>query len=174
MGPHRVGDYLGIPRSTVGRVLARYRMPLLHHLDQATGLTVRKLKPSRYQMQTPGQLVHVDVTKLGTIHDGGGWRKVGKQTGRSNSANVGAATHSCITRWMTAPVWPTPRPWRTNARRPRLRPGFAPVASFADARGKPVKHRRTRPYRPQTNGKAERFNRTLAAEWVYAETYRSS
>jgi hypothetical protein len=46
-GPHRISYHLGIPRSTVGRVLARYRMPLLAHLDQATGLPVRKPKPVR-------------------------------------------------------------------------------------------------------------------------------
>ncbi|MEI5579570.1 integrase core domain-containing protein, partial [Streptomyces brasiliscabiei] len=45
--------------------------------------------------------------------------------------------------------------------------------AFAQALGEGVRHRRTRPYRPQTNGKVERFNRTLANEWAYAETYRS-
>src|SRR5690606_31021289 len=45
--------------------------------------------------------------------------------------------------------------------------------AFAKALGDGVKHRRTRPYRPQTNGKVERFNRTLAAEWAYAEVYYS-
>ena len=47
-GPHRIGYHLGIPRSTVGRVLARYRMPKLAHIDRATGLPVRKPKPIRY------------------------------------------------------------------------------------------------------------------------------
>ena len=45
-GPHRIGYHLGVPRSTVGRVLARYRMPLLAHLDQATGLPCADPSPS--------------------------------------------------------------------------------------------------------------------------------
>ncbi|WP_344779091.1 leucine zipper domain-containing protein, partial [Nocardioides panacisoli] len=64
-GPHRISYHLGVPRSTVGRVLARYRMPLLAHLDQATGLPIRKPKPVRYEVAAPGDLVHVDIKKLG-------------------------------------------------------------------------------------------------------------
>ena len=56
-GPHRIGYHLGVPRSTVGRVLTRYRMPLLAHLDQATGLPVRRPKPHRYEASAPGELV---------------------------------------------------------------------------------------------------------------------
>ena len=77
-GPHRIGYHLGVPRSTVGRVLARYRMPLLAHLDQATGLPVRTPKPVRYEAAAPGELVHVDIKKLGRIPDGGGWRAFGR------------------------------------------------------------------------------------------------
>jgi hypothetical protein len=58
-GPHRVGYHLGVPRSTVGRVLGRYRMPPLAHLDQATRLPARKPKTARYEMTAPGQLVYV-------------------------------------------------------------------------------------------------------------------
>lgn len=58
-GPHRIGYHLNVPRSTVGRVLDRYRMPLLHHLDQATGLPIRKPRPVRYEKQRPGELIHV-------------------------------------------------------------------------------------------------------------------
>ena len=57
-GPHRISYRLGVPRSTVGRVLARYRMPLLAHLDQATGLPVRRSKAVRYEASVPGELVH--------------------------------------------------------------------------------------------------------------------
>ena len=60
-GPHRIGYHLGIARATVGRVLARYRMPLLVHLDQATGLPVRRRAINRYEAVAPGDLVHVDI-----------------------------------------------------------------------------------------------------------------
>src|SRR5690606_16554205 len=77
-GPHRISYHLGIPRSTIERVITRYRMPLLAHLDQATGLPVRKPRPIRYEKQAPGELVHVDIKKLGRIPDGGGWRVHGR------------------------------------------------------------------------------------------------
>jgi len=89
-GPHRIGYHLGVPRSTVGRVLARYRMPLLTHLDQATGLPVRKPAAVRYEHAKPGDLIHMDVKKLGRIPDGGGHRMVGRQTGRANSGHRSA------------------------------------------------------------------------------------
>lgn len=73
-GPHRISSHLGIPRSTIERVIARYGMPLLAHVDQATGLPVRKPRVVRYEKHTPGELVHVDIKKLGRMPDGGGWR----------------------------------------------------------------------------------------------------
>jgi hypothetical protein len=64
-----------VNRSTIERVLARYLMPNLAYLDQATGLPVRRAKPIRYEKATPGELVHVDIKKQGRISDGGGHRK---------------------------------------------------------------------------------------------------
>jgi transposase-like protein len=90
-GPHRISYHLGVPRSTVGRVLDRYRMPLLAHLDQATGLPVRKPKPVRYERSAPGELVHVDIKKLGRIPDGGSWRAFGR--GSVQHKHAKAATH---------------------------------------------------------------------------------
>ena len=72
-GPHRIAYHLHLARATVGRVLARYGMPKLANIDQATGLPVRRPKPKRYEVAAPGQLVHVDIKKLGRIPDGGGW-----------------------------------------------------------------------------------------------------
>ncbi len=90
-GPHRVGYHLGIPRSTVGRVLDRYRMLLLAHLEQTTGLPVRKRKPVRYEGSTPGELVHVGIKKLGRIADGGGHRMLGRTIGNHG------VTRTCTT-----------------------------------------------------------------------------
>ena len=206
-GPHRIGYHLGVPRSTVGRVLARFRMPRLVHLDQATGLPVRTPKPVRYELAAPGQLVHVDIKKLGRIPDGGGWRMHGRgsaQDRRAGSARDRAARrgaspsrgytflhhavddHSRLAyseqledeRKETAAGF-----WRRAAAF-FAEHGVTVTAvmtdngscyrsrDFATALGS-IQHRWTRPYRPQTNGKVERFNRTLATEWAYAQSYDS-
>ena len=76
-GPHRIAAHLGLARSTVGKVLTRYRMPRLACLDQGTGLPVRTPAPQRYEHENPGDLIHVDIKKLGRIPDGGGHRSLG-------------------------------------------------------------------------------------------------
>jgi transposase InsO family protein len=194
-GPHRIGYHLHLPRSTVGRVLARYRMPLLVHLDLATGLPVRAPKPIRYEMAEPGELVHVDIKKLGRIPDGGGHRVQGRQAGHRNSRRQRrgyAYLHHAVddhSRLAYSEILGDERGETSAAFWRRARAFFADVGvrvdavltdngacyrshAFAQALGE-AKHRRTRPYRPQTNGKVERFNRTLAAEWAYVRTYRS-
>jgi transposase InsO family protein len=80
LGPARIGSRLHLPPSTVHAVLRRYHCARLAHLDRGTGLPVR-----RYERERPGELVHVDVKKLGKIPDGGGWRTRGRACGRRNS-----------------------------------------------------------------------------------------
>lgn len=87
-GPHQIAYHLHLARSTVGRVLARYGMPKLANIDQATGLAVRRPKPKRYEVDAPGQLVHVDIKKQGRIPDGGGWRAHGRGSAQDRAASV--------------------------------------------------------------------------------------
>jgi len=79
-GPARIGYLLGIHPSTVHRVLTRYGVAKLRWLDRPTGRVIRRIETSRC-----GELVHVDVKKLGKIPAGGGWRMLGRTIGNHNS-----------------------------------------------------------------------------------------
>lgn len=85
-GPARIAYLLGLNPATVHRVLTRYRLARLSHLDRATGRTVR-----RYERAAPGELVHVDIKKLGRIPDGGGHKALGRQAGRRTRSGTGYA-----------------------------------------------------------------------------------
>ncbi len=75
LGPARIAAILNMPASTVHRVLTRHQLPRLAWLDRPTGEPVR-----RYERARPGELVHVDVKKLGRLRDGGGWRFLGRDS----------------------------------------------------------------------------------------------
>jgi transposase InsO family protein len=192
-GPHRIGYHLGLNRSTVERVLARYRMPKLVYLDQATGLPVRRPKPVRYEKAAPGELVHVDIKKQGRIPDGGGHRMLGRTIGNHNNHRQGRGysfLHHAVddhSRLAYSEILTDEKKETAAAFWIRANAFFAAAGitvtavmtdngscyrsrTFAAALGD-IKHVWTRPYRPQTNGKVERFNRTLATEWAYAATY---
>ncbi|CAM5669091.1 IS481 family transposase [Streptomyces narbonensis] len=77
LGPARIGPILGLPASTVHRILTRHRLNRLAWLDRPTGTVIR-----RYERERPGELIHVDVKKLGRIPDGGGHKTNGRQAGR--------------------------------------------------------------------------------------------
>lgn len=79
LGPARIGPILGLPASTVHRILTRHGLNRLAWLDRPTGQPIR-----RYERDRPGELVHVDIKKLGNIPDGGGWRVVGRTAGDRN------------------------------------------------------------------------------------------
>lgn len=80
-GQDWLGPELGLPARTVSRVLRRHELPYLHELDSITGAIIRASKATaiRYQRDRPGELVHVDVKKIGKIPDGGGWRILGRE-----------------------------------------------------------------------------------------------
>jgi transposase InsO family protein len=203
LGPARIAYRLGLHPSTVHAVLARYGCPRLAHLDRATGVPVR-----RYERERPGELVHIDIKKLGNIPDGGGWRVTGKARGIRNRARTPGAgrspnrepvlgygyLHSAIddhsrlayteihadekketaagflaraTAWYAHHGIITERVLTDNGSCYRSKLWAATCAHLG------ITPKRTRPYRPQTNGKVERFHRTLADEWAYARPYRT-
>ena len=85
LGPVEIADRLNMQSSTVYAVLVRCRLNRLTHIDRATGEPIR-----RYEHDKPGDMLHMDVKKLGRVPDGGGWRYVGRQQGGKNrSATVG-------------------------------------------------------------------------------------
>jgi transposase InsO family protein len=193
-GAHRIAYHLHLPQSTVSKVLTRYRVPLLGHIDLNTGVRVRKAKPVRYERDKPGDLVHVDVKKLGRIPDGGGHRTLGRAKGRQNRSGVGYSyLHSAIddhSRVVYSEILDNEQQetaagfWdRANAFYAGLGITVTRVMTdngscyrsrlFNDTLGEQITHKYTRPYRPQTNGKIERFHRTLAFEWAYADHYDS-
>ena len=187
-GPARIGFHLGLHPSTVHKVLSRYKMARLAWLDRPTGRVVR-----RYEHAEPGDMIHVDVKKLGRVPDGGGHRKLGRQAGRKNRPKLGYAfLHNAVddcSRLAYSEILSDEQQqtaaefWRraeaffaehgVQVRRVLTDNGSCYRSKvFAAALGEIV-HKRTRPYRPQTNGKVERFNRTLLDEWAYARVYSS-
>jgi transposase InsO family protein len=187
-GPARIGFLLGLHPSTVHRVLSRYRLARLTWLDRPTGRVVR-----RYEHTGPGELVHLDVKKLGRIPDGGGWKVLGRAAAPSAHRGLGYAyLHTALddhSRLVYSELLDDERKETAAAFWIRANAYFTGCGItvtrvltdngscyrshlFGNALGE-VAHKRTRPYRPQTNGKVERFHRTLADEWAYAATYRS-
>jgi transposase InsO family protein len=189
-GPARIAYLLHLNPATVHRVLVRYRLARLSQLDRATGRPIR-----RYERATPGELVHVDIKKLGNIPDGGGHKTLGRQAGRKTRANAGYSyLHNAVddhSRLAYSEILPDERKETAAAFWTRAQAFFTQAGitvqrvltdNGACYRSHPwrdalaqtgIVHKRTRPYRPQTNGKVERFNRTLLDEWAYAQPYRT-
>jgi transposase InsO family protein len=191
-GPARIGYLLGLHPSTVHRVLTRFGLARLRWLDRATGRVIR-----RYEHPAPDDMVHVDIKKLGRIPDGGGWKIHGRTIGNQNNnrSRPGYAylhnavdDHSRLAyseilgderKETAAEFWARANTYFTEAgitvRRVLTDNGSCYRSKdFAAAlHSTGVVHKRTRPYRPQTNGKVERFNRTLLEEWAYARPYNS-
>ena len=83
-GQDWLGPELGVPARTVSRILRRHHVPRLAVCDPMTGEVIRASKTTavRYERDRPGELVHMDVKKIGRIPDGGGWRAHGREMGR--------------------------------------------------------------------------------------------
>jgi transposase InsO family protein len=189
-GPARIAHLLGLVPSTVHRVLTRFGLARLSHLDRATGRPIR-----RYERDRPGELVHVDIKKLGNIPDGGGHKTLGRQAGRKTRSGAGYSyIHTAVddhSRLAYSEIHADEKKETATAFWTRAQAFFTAAGITVERvltdngscyRSHPwrdtlaaagITHKRTRPYRPQTNGKVERLNRTLLDEWAYARPYRS-
>jgi transposase InsO family protein len=197
-GPVRLAGLLDLPASTIGSVIARAGLPRLAEVDRLTGELLRGRRHSdrRYEHPRAGDLLHVDVKKLGRVPDGGGWRIHGRSEqvrGRGNGwdyVHVAVDDHSRLAyaevlpdervascaaflrravAWLAAHGVTVRRVLTDNARSYRV--GAAWIAACHELA---IGRRFIQPGRPWTNGKAERFNRTLQTEWAYARPWTSN
>jgi transposase InsO family protein len=189
-GPHRLAYLTGHPRSTIGDVLRRSGMGRLDQADRLTGA------PVRYVACHAGALLHQDHKKLGRVPDGGGHRVLGRERAPNRHRGTGYDHLEVFvddaSRLAFVALVPDERPASAVHALERAAAFYAAhgvriervltdnggayrsraYAATLDRLG--VRHKRTRPYRPQTNGKAERFIRTLLDEWAYARPYRTN
>lgn len=189
LGPARLAGIVGVPASTVHRVLVRHGINRLRWMDRVSGRVIRRIETTHC-----GELVHIDVKKLARIPDGGGHRVHGRRAevlhkrvgythihtaidaysrlaysefaGVENTVNCVAFLDRAIT-WFAAQGIAIERVLTDNGN------GYRSLAWKERCAELGIRHTRTRPYRPATNGKVERFNRTLLDEWAYARAWRS-
>jgi transposase InsO family protein len=189
MSGDRIAHQLGLPRSTVGAVLRRIGLGRLKALDPTPAVV-------RYQRERPGELIHLDTKKLGRI-EGIGHRITGRHTGAVNRHHgIGwEALHVAIddaSRLAYTELLPDEKKesaiaflghaldWfaRHGVHVERIMTDNGSAYRSHDFRQRlaqhGIKHIRTRPYTPRTNGKAERFIQTSLREWAYARAYASS
>lgn len=198
-GPDRLGPDLGVPPRTVTRILRRYDMPRLSECDPLTGEVIRSSRTTavRYERDRPGELVHVDVKKLGRIPDGGGWRAWGR-AGTKPSQRVGYDyVHSVVddhSRLAYSEIHPDETGdtcagfmlraagWFAEQGIETIREvmtdnhwSYTKSDAFAGALQMiGADHITIRPHCPWQNGKVERFNRTLQTEWAYRQVFTSN
>ena len=200
-GPDWIGAELGVPARSVSRVLLRRGQPRLSALDPMTGEVIRSSKVTavRYERSRPGELVHMDVKKLGRIPDGGGWRALGRaarETTKDRTIKLGYDyVHSLVddhSRLAYSEILADEKGATCAAFLDRAATYFADhgigriervmadnawayrwslreVISALGAQQKFIK-----PHCPWQNVKVERLNRTLATEWAYRQVFTSN
>lgn len=202
-GQDWIGPELGIPPRTVGAILARHRVPLLRDCDPLTGHVIRASKTTavRYERERPGELVHMDVKKLGRINDGGGWKAHGRehgQTGAQKRHRIGFDyVHSLVddhSRLAYSEILPDEKGPSCAGFLLRAADYFArcgitvietvmtdnhfsyklsnDMAAAIATLG--AKHIFIKAHCPWQNGKVERLNRTLQTEWAYRQIFYSN
>ncbi len=196
-----IAHRLGLSPRTVSRILVRHGVPHLARLDPITGQLIRASKTTavRYERERAGELVHMDVKKLGRIPDGGGWRAHGRGSGsirRDRDTRVGFDyVHSVVddhSRLAYSEVLPDEKGVTCAAFLERAIAYFGvhgierierlltdnawayrhSLRSVCEAHG--IVQRFIRPHCPWQNGKVERFNRTLQTEWAYRQVFTTN
>ena len=185
-----IAEALSMARSTVQGILTRIGLGKLSRLEPPE-------PPNRYERRRAGELLHIDVKKLGRIgHRGAGHRATGRRGKGQRSRGAGwEFVHVCVddaTRLAHVEVLSDERATSCVAFLRRALafyraygievervmtdngPGYLSVVHALACKGLGIKHLRTRPYRPRTNGKAERFIRTMLGGWAYGAIYGSS
>ena len=201
-GQDWLGAELGVPARTVSRILRRHRMPHLRECDPMTGQVIRASKSTavRYERQRPGELVHMDVKKLGKIPDGGGWRAHGRGPGDNRNRRQGTGydyVHSLVddySRLAYSEILPdekgtTCAAFLTRAAAYFAEHGIAQIERLLTDNAFAYRHslavreacaaigarqKFIKPHCPWQNGKVERFNRTLQVEWAYRQVFTSN
>jgi transposase InsO family protein len=202
-GPGWIAAELGVAERTVGRILSRHGVPRLAECDPLTGVLIRARRhtTTRYERSRPGELVHIDVKKIGKIPDGGGWRAgvlpQGGQSAAQRKLRIGYDyVHAAVddhSRLAYAEILPdekgaTAADFLRRAGQFFTRHGITIERIISDnafayrhsahfraavtALG--AQQRFIRPHCPWQNGKVERFNRTLQTEWAYRQVFTSN
>lgn len=201
-GQDWLGPELGVPPRTVSRILRRHQVPRLVDCDPLTGEVIRSSKTTavRYERDRPGELVHMDVKKIGRIPDGGGWRAHGREMGSTaakKKARIGYDyVHSVVddhSRFAYSEALDDEQAHTCAEFFERALGHFAAAGIYVERlmtdnhwsytkstklaellERHRIAHKLIRPHCPWQNGKVERFNRTLQTEWAYRHVFTSN